>query len=146
MISKNKGFTLVEVVIVLTVMALLAVAALPRIINIVGQAKKGSRDNIVAAIRSGIQLQKISTVSETTPLGAYPGNLDTNPGGGAACTGANACFGNILEPGQQINDSKWVKINNAGPVYTYDYDPGPSVSNWAYNTANGTFTCFAGAC
>ncbi len=68
--SSDKGFTLVEVVIVLTVMALLAVAALPRIVNIVGQAKRGARDNVVAAIKSGIHLQKVSSISEATPFGA----------------------------------------------------------------------------
>lgn len=142
--KSHAGFTLVEVVIVLTVMALLAVAALPRIINIVAKAKKGSRDNIVAAIRSGIALQKISTVSETSPLGTYPANLDANPGA-ADCTAANPCFSNILEPGQHVTDGRWRKITNTEPFH-YDYDSGPNVSNWSYNVFNGTFTCDSGAC
>ena len=138
----KKGFTLVEVVIVLTVMALLAVAALPRIINIITQAKKGSRDNIVAAVREGIFLQKINTVSETNPLGSYPSSLDANTAN-ACNVMAGGCFASVLEAGQQITDTRWEGLGSNN----YEYDNGTSVGTaggmWTYNSSNGTFTCTA---
>jgi len=143
--EKNSGFTLVEVVLVLTVMGLLATAVLPKILNIIGLGKKGSRDNIVAAVKSGLQLQKLATISDTNVTGSYPTNLDVNPGGGATCA-VTACFDNVLEAGQAVKDSKWVKIDNAGPLYHYDFDPGPDVSHFEYSAANGTFICTSGAC
>ncbi len=130
----SRGFTLVEVVIVLTVMALLAVAALPRIVNIVTQAKAGARDNIVAAVRSGISVQKVSTVSESTPLGTYPVRLDPHAAG--FCSNITPCFTDVLEPGQDIRDTRWDKLSD----FQYRYDNGGSaLQTFTYNAVNGTF-------
>ena len=148
-INNQKGMTLVEIVIVLVVMALLAAAALPKIFSVITNAKKGSRDHIVAAVRSGIFLYKLSTVSETNPLGSYPYNsgspvqsLDSNVGG-FICSGAATCFGNVLDSGQAIDDSRWYK-DGAG-LYLFD-SAGSANSTYTYNTTNGSFLCSAGVC
>ena len=145
-LKNRKGFTLVEVVIVLTVMALLAVAALPRIINIITQAKKGSRDNIIAAVREGIMLQKVSSISENAPLGAYPANLDTLPMGG--CNVGTGCFVNVLEPGQGITDFRWGKAIGGpfGTTYNFMLMGDPAAASYSYNATNGTLLCVSGAC
>lgn len=136
--KNNKGFTLVEVVIVLTVMALLAVAALPRVISIITQAKKGSADNIVAAVREGIFLQKISSISEANPLGSYPAVLDS--AATADCASGNACFTNVLEAGQDITDSRWNKAS--ATTYTVDN----LTRTYTYTNTNGTFLCSGADC
>jgi len=139
--SQNKGFTLVEVVIVLTVMALLSVAALPRIINIITQSKKGSRDHIVAAVRSGIHLAKISSVSETQPLGAYP-FLDSGALGTCNTMGVQ-CFCAAMAESQCVMDGRWRKTASN----TWAYDQGGSAdSTFTYNMFNGTLLCTAGNC
>ncbi len=140
-IQNQKGFTLMEVVIVLTVMALLAVGALPRVIQIVTQAKKGARDNIAASVREGIFLQKVNSISEASPTGSYPATLDGASNG--SCSASTGCFATVLEAGQQITDSRWTRTNNT----TYQFDVGGSAdSTYTYNATNGTFLCTAGAC
>lgn len=137
----NRGFTLVEVVIVLTIMALLAIAALPKIIDVTNSAKRGSRDKIIASVREGIILQKINLISETSPFGSYPGNLDNKLNG--SCQSNGGCFGNVLEDGQFIRTNDWQKEGGT----TYRYDKNGSVdSTYDYNSSNGTFLCTLGTC
>ena len=136
--QNQKGFTLVEAVIVLTVMALLAVAALPKVISIVTQAKKGAADNIVAAVREGIFLQKVSSISESSPIGAYPTSLDAAANG--SCETSTGCFASVLETGQQITDARWNRVSDT--VYTVDN----LTRTYTYNPVNGTFLCTGADC
>jgi len=135
--TSQRGFTLVEVVIVLTVMALLAVAALPRIVSIISKAKYGSRNNVLASIREGIHLQKLVSISETSPLGSYPTDLDPIVGF-ATCSVATPCFVNVLEPGQGVTDSRWTKVGG----FNYQYDVGgTNQTTYFYSNTNGTMDC-----
>ncbi len=140
-LRNSKGFTLIEMIITLTVMTIITTAALPRIINIVGIAKGGARDTIVGAVRSGISMVQLGTIDENNPFGNLPAELDS-VAAGVDCNTGNGCFGNVLEPGHDVKDSRWTKTGST----TYDYDTGPDVASYEYNTANGTFNCTGGAC
>ncbi len=70
-------------------------------------------------------------------------NIGSSTPDATTCSGVNACFGNILEAGQQIDDSNWWKLNN----HNYDYQRAtPNISRWHYAPSNGTFLCYAGSC
>ena len=139
--ENHKGFTMVEMVITLTVMSVIASAALPRIINIVGSAKKGSRDNIVGTVRSGIGLVKIGTIDDSNPFGNLPTELDSLAAG-ASCNSGSGCFTNVLETGHGVQDSHWSKAT----ATSYDFDASGTVSRYTYNRTNGTFLCTSGSC
>lgn len=138
--SVEAGFTLVEVMIVVIVMALLTVIALPKIFNIIRTAQFANRNNSVASIRSGIALNKTSSISESSPTGSYPTSLDA--ASNAPCTSSNICFTTILEAGHRVHDYNW----NRNSDFSYTYDGTSWTSDWEYNNVNGTFLCVSGSC
>lgn len=100
--TSKKGFTLTEVVLVLTVISLLAVAALPVIIDLVGRARQGQAYAMMAKFQSVVHLARLSWELEgypshvrfenvlvgVSPTNGYPECIG-NPGTGGWCaTGA----------------------------------------------------------
>ena len=54
--SKNKGFTLVELVVMIVVQGILAVTAIPKFINLRADAKSENLKSIAGAMQSALQL------------------------------------------------------------------------------------------
>ncbi len=133
----KKGFTLIELVLVITILGILAVSALPSFINISTQAENASRDGVVGAVRAGIALQRANNMATGSTTVAYPPLLG---GAAAACSVTNLCFGNVLSQG--VTDGSWVSttaglvytFTEGSNVYTYTYTPG------TFAAPVGTFT------
>lgn len=87
MIVKNsqKGFTLVELLIVVIILAILAAIVVPQFASTTDDAKVSSLDSTLASMRSAISLYKQQHT-------AYPGEL-VSSGGGAACTTPGGAIG-----------------------------------------------------
>jgi MSHA pilin protein MshA len=126
MFSK-KGFTLIELVMVIVILGILAVIALPRFFNMQANAQRAAE---LGAVRSGIVTWHANDCVNNPTVCGYPAPLDANPG--AACgTGGNACFTAVLEQGG-ITDGTWTKVDNTH--YT-----GPTTTTYTYTPATGTF-------
>ncbi len=54
--SENKGFTLIELVMVIVIIGILAAAALPRFANLTSQARVASNKGIAGALRSAMMI------------------------------------------------------------------------------------------
>lgn len=54
--SHNKGFTLIELIIVIVILGILSVAALPRFINLQDDAHESIAKNVFASFTSGVKL------------------------------------------------------------------------------------------
>lgn len=134
MINKPKGFTLVELVLVIAILGILAVAALPQFINVSTQARQASRDGVTGAVRSGIMLSRANDLVVNGPPGIWPATLDAGAANSTAGA-ANLFFGNVLTSG--IGDNRWSKGATAA---TYIYNDGTSTFTYTYSPANGTFT------
>ncbi len=131
--KSKKGFTLIELVLVITVLGILAVAALPSFIDVSTNARQSSRDGVSGAVRSGIGLFRANDLVQNGPPGTYPATLDA-VADGTTCSAAAPCFGNIMQ--QPIADSAWSKTN----ATTYVFDDGTSQFTYTYTPASGTFT------
>ncbi|MBI2083295.1 MAG: type II secretion system protein [Deltaproteobacteria bacterium] len=122
----EKGFTMIELILVITLLGILAVVALPRFFNMGTQARQASRDGVVASVRSGVALWRANDLVTGGP-GNYPTTLDAQADGACA-----TCFGTVLD--QALTDGSWTK---AGLVYTHN--DGAATTNYTYNPATGTF-------
>ena len=127
----HEGFTLIELVLVITILGILAVAAIPQFINVSTQARQASRDGVVGAVRSGISLFRANDLVVNGPPGTYPATLDGAADGAAAP--ANLIFDSILQQG--VADGAWSK---AGLVYTFN--DGTTTYDYTYVPATGAFT------
>ena len=78
--NKHAGFTLIELVAVLVILALLGAMAVPRFVDVSGQALTAAQNGSVAAVRSGhamaiADLRRLPTVSE---LSTYVGGQNVS--------------------------------------------------------------------
>lgn len=132
--QNRKGFTLVELVLVIAILGILAIAALPQFINVSTQARQASRDGVVGAVRSGIVLFRANDLVVNGAPGDWPTTLDAAAASSTA-SASNLFYDTVLTQG--VADGNWSK--GAG-VNTYVYDDGTTTFTYTYTPADGTFT------
>ena len=67
MANKQTGFTLVELVVVIVVVGLLAVAALPRFLDVTDEAKKASIEGVAGGYATGVLSARAQWEAEARP-------------------------------------------------------------------------------
>jgi len=122
---QHRGFSFVELILVITVFGLLAVAVFPKFIGITNAAQEISREAVSSAVRAGVALYKANGVVDKGGTGTYPQTLDSVPTGNI-CNTTHPCFVNVLFSG--IDDSEWRKDSDKTYIYIstgtlYEYDP-----------------------
>lgn len=130
-LNNQKGFTLIELVLVITILGILAVAALPSFIDITTDAATASRDGVVGAIREGLAIQYADSLVNNPTNPSYPATLDGQADATAASDSA-PLFTNVLDQG--VN-SRWTKTDSTN----YVYDPDGLATCYEYTPADGTF-------
>lgn len=121
MMKHQKGFTLIELIMVIVLLGLLAVVAIPKYYDLQNDAKNAAEKGVVGAVRSGIYTYFAKNK-------AYPATLDG--AASAACAAGNACFDTVLDQGGVQQD--WTKAS--GTTYT-----GPAGTTYTYTAATGSF-------
>ncbi len=124
MIKQQRGFTLIELVVVIAVLGILAAFALPRFVNFTGEANTAARAGFVGSLSSAVGLAKAKHVAQ--------GNTGTvTLDGGTAIT---------------MNAQGWpdvgVSYANAGTCTTLMNAllQNPSGVSFSYNSTFGTCT------
>lgn len=125
---------MIELVLVISILGILAIAALPQFINVSTQARQAQRDGIVGAVRAGIALFRANDLVVTGPPGVYPAALDAAAANSTAGP-ANLFFTNALNSGVATNN--WTK---GASVNAYNFSDGTSTFVYTYVPATGAFT------
>lgn len=138
----RSAFTMVEAVFVIVILGILAAIAIPKLAVTRDDAVIVKGRANIAAIRSGIALQKSQNMlqGDSTP---YPGGLDA-----AGDANVNQLFyhndgnsSNILENpiySDAIKDGGWVMVTT-GTVY--DFNCNGALERFTYVPATGSFDC-----
>ena len=120
-IVRRRGFTLIELVMIIIILGILALVALPQYYNLTSSANSSSESGVLGGVRAGI-----STYFSNYRV--FPSTLDSATD--AACTTANACFGDVLSQGGIT--SQWTRVSST--QYT-----GPAGTTYSYTSASGSF-------
>ncbi len=137
----NKGFTLIEMVLVIAILGILAVAAMPSLFNVsLTSARTNAMNATVGAVQTGVTLYGANQLNSTGTI-TYPTTLDgvTGTAGGTAATNLAPLFTSVLQNGVS---AQWFKISAS--VYAYDTNGNGSYSNasdtcFTYTSGSGTF-------
>ena len=82
--KNNKGFTLIELIMVTIILGILAAVAIPRYMTTVTKAEEAAEDAVVNAIRAGLETYAIEELMDSGRK-TWPDNpweaLDTKPTG-----------------------------------------------------------------
>ncbi len=119
--KRKNGFTLIELVMTILILAILAVAAIPQYYNLTTSANSSSEAGVSGGVRAGVYTYFAN-------YRVYPSTLDS--ASNAACSTGNTCFTNVL--GQGGIQSQWTRVSNT--QYT-----GPTGATYTYTSASGAF-------
>lgn len=131
--QRRKGFSLIEMVIVILILGIIAAVAAPRMFDTATTAEENTTRQQLAVLRNAIEMYRARS-------GIYPANGELP---NAMSTMLNGPF-----PAPTIGSVR----NDAGVYYDTDGDTATSVApdeaedgGWAYKPANGTLKLNVGA-
>lgn len=133
--SKSKGFTLIELVVVIVILGILAATAAPKFIDLTGDAKSSVMQGVKGSIESAVSMVHAKAiVSGKTAAGAasveingvhyalysgYPAPQSTGAGDGTSATAALGILGLLDMESSTDGSTGDFKVTEASSTTTY---------------------------
>lgn len=139
----KKGFTLVEILIVVVILGILAAIVIPQFTDASTEAKEANLKSTLQSVRSQIELFKIhhndrlpGQIGEASFEECLTGYTDVD--GNIVAAGDSGAFGPYL---QSMPKNPWVTGATGGDVAEVETTPtaGDDSTGWYFNTKTGRF-------
>ena len=118
----NKGFTLIELVMIIVILGILAAVAIPKYYDLTDDANAAAEKGVVGGVRSAIHTYYAENRS-------WPSALD-DAASGSSASAANPFFDDVLSQGGVTDD--WTKDGSGNYI-------GPSDGEYEYDSSDGSF-------
>jgi len=118
----RKGFTLIELVMIIVILGILAAVAIPKYYDLTSDANTAAEKGVVGGVRAGIHTYYAQNK-------AWPSGLDDAAASATAST--TAFFTEVLAQGGITSDD-WTKDASGGYV-------GPASTVYVYDSSDGSF-------
>jgi prepilin-type N-terminal cleavage/methylation domain-containing protein len=112
-VKNEKGFTLIEMVVVIVILGIISVIAVPRYLSLIVEAEEGTARGITASLRGAIAIQharylmdRVQTYDATSIIGAV--------------------------------DTEDITLSNSAAVITAEFDTSGTEYTWTYTDADTT--------
>ncbi len=137
--TKNQGFTLIELVLVIALLGILAAAALPKLFSIsTTTARENARDATAAAVQTGLSNYAADQVAQGNSV-SYPAALDARAVDDVSAN-SKPFYGTVIQGG--TTQKGWTKKSDT----CYHFDNNGTAEYYVYSSAAGTFINQTAAC
>ena len=147
--QNQKGFTLIEIVMVILLVAILAAVAIPQLIDFRKEAKDAATAGALGALRTGVANAVANIALKEDPATAPPAYPTFAEMGGNAMLAAapnshtNTAGTAIVDPSQGIPNNAWTATNTVndctGQVKGALLAAPNNDDGWCYNPTTGEF-------
>jgi general secretion pathway protein G len=144
--KNNKGFTLVEILIVVIILGILAAIVIPQFTNASQDARKSSLTSQLQTVRSQVELYKLQHLDQAPPKLVAGGTTawdDMTVQTNADHTTTVEAPATTLPFGPYLQAAPINPLNNSSSVFIVTSDvtlggpSGATSEGWIYNTNNG---------